>query len=140
MSAGAETPTAAPDIVALRACWHPVAFAAELEDKPIARKLLGEALALYRDSSGTARAVSDLCIHRGTAISLGWVDGDEIVCPYHGWHYGTDGASDWMQQDLQLALTLAVKLDPESEGAQFAAATAALVAARAVPDMLAGVS
>ena len=54
--------------------------------------LLGEPLALYRDSGGTARAVSDLCIHRGTAISLGWIDGDEIVCPYHGWHYGTDGA------------------------------------------------
>ena len=71
-----EAPTAAPDITALRACWHPVAFAAELEDKPIARKLLDEPLALYRDSSGTARAVSDLCIHRGTAISLGWIDGD----------------------------------------------------------------
>ena len=93
-----EAPTAAPNMVALRACWHPVAFAAELEDKPIARKLLDEPLALYRDSAGTARAVSDLCIHRGTAISLGWIDGDEIVCPYHGWHYGADGACTLIPQ------------------------------------------
>ena len=34
----------------------------------------------------------DLCIHRGTALSLGTVEGDEIVCPYHGWRYGSDGA------------------------------------------------
>ena len=93
-----EAPTAAPDITALRACWHPVAFAAELDDKPLGRMLLGEPLALYRDSGGTARTVSDLCIHRGTAISLGWIDGDEIVCPYHGWHYGTDGACTLIPQ------------------------------------------
>ena len=99
-----EAPTAAPDITALRACWHPVAFAAELDDKPLGRMLLGEPLALYRDSGGTARTVSDLCIHRGTAISLGWVDGDEIVCPYHGWHYGTDGACTLIPQ-LNVAIT-----------------------------------
>jgi phenylpropionate dioxygenase-like ring-hydroxylating dioxygenase large terminal subunit len=93
-----EAPTAAPDINALRTCWHPVAFAAALDDKPIASTLLGEPLALYRDSAGTARAVSDLCIHRGTALSLGWIDGDEIVCPYHGWHYATDGACTLIPQ------------------------------------------
>ena len=35
---------------------------------------------------------SDLCIHRGTALSLGTVEGDEIVCPYHGWRYASSGA------------------------------------------------
>src|ERR671937_1423427 len=102
-----EAPTAAPDIQALRACWPPVAFGAELGAEPIGRTLLGEPLALYRDSAGAARAVSDLCIHRGTALSLGWIDGDEIVCPYHGWHYGTDGACTLIPQ---LA-------DPTAEGA-----------------------
>ena len=38
-----------------------------------------------------ARANSDLCVHRGTALSLGWVSGNELVCPYHGWRYRTDG-------------------------------------------------
>jgi len=37
------------------------------------------------------RAMSDLCVHRGTALSLGWVQGDELVCAYHGWRYGADG-------------------------------------------------
>lgn len=35
--------------------------------------------------------MSDVCIHRGTALSLGGVEGDEIVCPYHGWHYDGTG-------------------------------------------------
>jgi len=53
--------------------------------------LLGEPLVIWRDSNGRAHAFSDLCIHRGTALSLGTVQGDEIVCPYHGWRYGLDG-------------------------------------------------
>ncbi len=35
--------------------------------------------------------MSDVCVHRGTALSLGTVSGDQIVCPYHGWRYGADG-------------------------------------------------
>ena len=76
---------------ALRACWHPVAFGRDLDRGPLAARLLDEPLVLWRDSAGTARAFSDLCIHRGTALSLGSVEDDEIVCPYHGWRYGTDG-------------------------------------------------
>ena len=30
-------------------------------------------------------------MHRGTALSLGRVAGDELVCAYHGWRYRADG-------------------------------------------------
>ncbi len=58
---------------------------------PRARDLLGEPLVLWRGRDGTPRAMSDVCIHRGTALSLGKVIGDEIVCPYHAWRYGPSG-------------------------------------------------
>jgi vanillate O-demethylase monooxygenase subunit len=77
---------------ALRACWHPVAYAADIARTPCAAKLLGEPLVLWRDARGTLRAFRDVCVHRGTALSLGCVEGDQIVCPYHGWRYGADGA------------------------------------------------
>ena len=77
---------------ALRGCWHPVGFARDLERGPLATSLLDEPLVLWRDAVGAVRAFSDLCVHRGTALSLGTVEGDEIVCPYHGWRYGADGA------------------------------------------------
>ena len=87
------SPSVAGHAPALRACWHPVAYSGDLASgEPLAVDLLGEALVLWRDSAGTAHAFFDLCIHRGTALSLGTVEGDEIVCPYHGWRYGSDGA------------------------------------------------
>ena len=69
-----------------------MSYAVDVSAAPRAAALLDEPLVLWRDAAGTARAFRDVCIHRGTALSLGHVDGDEIVCPYHGWRYGADGA------------------------------------------------
>jgi vanillate O-demethylase monooxygenase subunit len=75
----------------LRHYWHPVAAAAELTEQPLATRLLGERLVLFRAGARVV-AFDDLCIHRGTALSLGWVDGDRLVCGYHGWEYAPDGS------------------------------------------------
>ena len=74
-------------LAALRACWHPVAYA-DAVTGPHATTLLGEPLVLWRDARGGVHAFRDVCVHRGTALSLGRVDGNEIVCAYHGWRYG----------------------------------------------------
>ena len=79
-------------LAALRACWHPVAYAHEVTRAPRATMLLGEPLVLWRDSRDAVHAFRDVCVHRGTALSLGCVEGDEIVCAYHGWRYRGDGA------------------------------------------------
>ena len=76
----------------LRQCWHPVAYGHEVAGAPQAARLLDEALVLWRSSDGRAHAMRDLCIHRGTALSLGWVADDCIVCPYHAWRYDATGA------------------------------------------------
>jgi phenylpropionate dioxygenase-like ring-hydroxylating dioxygenase large terminal subunit len=79
-------------LAALRACWHPVAYAVDVTAAPRATTLLDEPLALWRDGRGVAHAFRDVCVHRGTALSLGRVEGDELVCAYHGWRYRSDGA------------------------------------------------
>jgi vanillate O-demethylase monooxygenase subunit len=79
-------------LTALRACWHPVAYAADVGAAPRASTLLDEPLVLWRTSDGAVHAFRDVCVHRGTALSLGGVEGDEIVCAYHGWRYRGDGA------------------------------------------------
>jgi vanillate O-demethylase monooxygenase subunit len=75
----------------LRPYWHGVAYSRDVGTAPHCTDLLGERLVIWRDSRGAPHAFRDLCIHRGTALSLGSVAGDEIVCAYHGWRYGADG-------------------------------------------------
>jgi len=69
-----------------------VAYGHDVTGAPHATRLLDEALVLWRSSDGRAHAMRDLCIHRGTALSLGWVADDCIVCPYHAWRYDATGA------------------------------------------------
>jgi phenylpropionate dioxygenase-like ring-hydroxylating dioxygenase large terminal subunit len=72
--------------------WHPVATVKQLEaTNLLAVRLLGEDLVLWQ-VDGQALAWQDLCIHRGTRLSLGQVvEGARLECPYHGWTYGLDG-------------------------------------------------
>jgi len=74
----------------LRQYWHPVIRARDVTDKPVSVRLLGEPLVLWRTPDGVA-VFYDLCIHRGTPLSLGWIEDNEIVCAYHGWRYDKGG-------------------------------------------------
>ncbi len=71
--------------------WHVVARAADVQEgKVSSARLLGEDLVLWR-AGGRVMAWQDLCIHRGTRLSMGWVADCTLVCPYHGWRYDADG-------------------------------------------------
>ena len=76
----------------LRPYWHPVGWASELGDAPQHTVLLDQPLVLWRRADGAPVAMDSVCPHRGTSLALGTVDDDCIVCPYHGWRYGDDGA------------------------------------------------
>jgi len=72
--------------------WHPIASVDQLAGGgPLGARLLGEDIVLWR-SGENHFAWRDLCVHRGTRLSLGRVvKGGALECPYHGWTYGTDG-------------------------------------------------
>ena len=74
--AAMNSPGVFADLAAQRACWHPVAFAGEVADRPVHADLLGEPLVIWRGAGWAPRAMSDLCVHRGTALSLGSVQGE----------------------------------------------------------------
>jgi phenylpropionate dioxygenase-like ring-hydroxylating dioxygenase large terminal subunit len=57
---------------------------------PLGVRLLGEDVVLWRVDDRIL-AWQDLCIHRGTRLSLGKVRGDTLECPYHGWTYNAAG-------------------------------------------------
>ena len=70
--------------------WFPVVLSSAVQSAPVAVKLLDHDIVVWRSADGL-RAFKDLCIHRGTKLSLGWLDKGGLVCPYHGWCYGDDG-------------------------------------------------
>ncbi len=76
---------------ALAPFWYPVASSHEVTDKPLAVTLLDERVVVYRLLDGTLAAARDICYHRGVPLSLGYVEGDEIICRYHGLRYDKDG-------------------------------------------------
>ena len=76
----------------LASFWHPVLFSSEVRDKPVGARLMDVNIVVYRTESGLT-AARDLCIHRGAALSLGWMDEarENVVCPMHGLHYDHQG-------------------------------------------------
>jgi vanillate O-demethylase monooxygenase subunit len=70
--------------------WFPIAVSADLTDAPVQARLLDVDLVLFRSAGGVVVA-RDLCPHRGMLLSRGWVTDGQIVCPYHGLHFGGDG-------------------------------------------------
>lgn len=70
---------------------HPVLDAPALGDAPVAVRVLGDDVVLWRDAAGVPRAAADRCPHRGTRLSLGRVCEGQIECPYHGWRFDGDG-------------------------------------------------
>ena len=71
--------------------WHPIAKSSDVPEGSIhAAKLLGEDLVIWR-LDGEARVWQDLCVHRGTKLSLGHLKGDLLECAYHGWTYNGEG-------------------------------------------------
>lgn len=76
----------------LRLFWQPVM---RLKDLPPGRakplEILGEKFTIYRAEGGTPHLVAYRCPHRGTPLSLGWVEGDALRCRYHGWKFDCTG-------------------------------------------------
>lgn len=75
----------------LRRFWYPIVPSDRLAGTPFAFTLLGINIVLFRDGSGRATALIDRCCHRTARLSQGWLEGGNIVCPYHGWTYAADG-------------------------------------------------
>jgi len=75
----------------LRRYWHPIAVAREVGDLPLAVRVLGEDLVLFRTPAGRFGLVYPRCCHRGTTLLYGKVEAEGIRCCYHGWLFDPEG-------------------------------------------------
>lgn len=71
--------------------WYAVSLSKDLGKKPVSVTLLGTPLSLFRTARGTPGALIDRCPHRNVPLSAGKVEGDHLVCGYHGWAFDVGG-------------------------------------------------
>lgn len=77
----------------LRNCWYAVMWSEALKAGELApRTLLDEPLVFFRDASGQAVAMDDMCPHRLAPLRLGKLLPDgRIQCGYHGLEFDSGG-------------------------------------------------
>ncbi|MEA2772783.1 MAG: hypothetical protein QOD93_5745, partial [Acetobacteraceae bacterium] len=49
----------------IRDAWYVAAWADEIGERPLARRICNEPVVLFRDARGHAAALLDMCCHRG---------------------------------------------------------------------------
>jgi phenylpropionate dioxygenase-like ring-hydroxylating dioxygenase large terminal subunit len=71
--------------------WYVAGFIEDFARTLRKRKILGRNLVLFRTESGIPVALDDRCAHRSFPLSRSTLDGDTIVCGYHGLRYDSQG-------------------------------------------------
>lgn len=68
----------------IRNCWYVAATGAEITRKLFDRRILGHSIVFYRTEDGRPVALDNRCPHRSFPLSQGRLEGDNLVCGYHG--------------------------------------------------------
>ncbi|MEN3980193.1 aromatic ring-hydroxylating dioxygenase subunit alpha [Acinetobacter sp. CWB-B33] len=71
--------------------WYVAAFKDEVGRELLARKILNKRVVMYRTLDGAPIALEDRCAHRSFPLSKSHLDGDNIICGYHGFKYSCTG-------------------------------------------------
>lgn len=85
--------------------WYGILEARRLKRGRLRLRRFAEDLLLYRTADGTPHCVLDRCPHRGARLSQGTLEGDELVCAYHGFRFDAAGGCTRMPcegQDAQI--------------------------------------
>lgn len=76
----------------IKNAWYIAAWANEVHDAPLARRICNEPVVLFRQGQGgKVGAVEDRCCHRGAPLQFGKVVDTGLQCGYHGMVFDADG-------------------------------------------------
>ncbi|MFF4895077.1 Rieske 2Fe-2S domain-containing protein [Streptomyces sp. NPDC001068] len=96
--------------------WYVAAYSHEVGRELLGRTVLGEPLVFYRaEEDGSVVALNDRCVHRRYPLSASGLDGDRIVCGYHGFTYDRTGACVYVPGQKRIPRTARVAAYPVAE-------------------------
>ncbi|GHF25714.1 vanillate monooxygenase [Amycolatopsis deserti] len=99
--------------------WYVAAYGSEVGRELLARTILGEPIVFYRTESGDVVALADRCVHRRYPLSESRLDGDRIVCGYHGFTYEPSGTCVFVPGQARIPRTARVPSYPVVEQDSF---------------------
>ena len=94
LAPGEHSRNGLPAVEALRG-WFQIGWSAEFaSERAVPLRYFGEDLAAFRTAEGELVVFGAFCEHLGAHLGHGGrVDGDCLVCPFHGWKWDSAGAN-----------------------------------------------
>jgi phenylpropionate dioxygenase-like ring-hydroxylating dioxygenase large terminal subunit len=99
--------------------WYAAARDVEVKNALFPRTIAGRKIVLYRKSDGKVAALEDACWHRLLPLSLGRIEGDQVVCGYHGLKFNESGRCTHMPSQDKLSAAARVPAFPVVEKHRF---------------------
>lgn len=99
--------------------WYAAAYDVELKRQLLPRTICNKPVVLYRKENGTPVALADACWHRLVPLSLGRLEGDNVVCGYHGLEFDETGRCVYMPSQDTINPSACVKSYPIAEKHRF---------------------
>jgi len=99
--------------------WYAAAWDSDIKHELFARTICGKKMVFYRKSDGAVVALEDACWHRLLPLSMGRLDGDEVVCGYHGLVFDGSGRCTRMPSQETLNPSACVPVFPVVERHRF---------------------
>jgi vanillate O-demethylase monooxygenase subunit len=101
--------------------WYVAAYGREVGRELFSRTVCGESILFWRTEAGEVTAMSDRCVHRRFPLSQSpsHLDGDTVVCGYHGFTYGPDGGCVAVPGQTRIPRTARLKAYPVVEQDSF---------------------
>ncbi|HET6469784.1 MAG TPA: aromatic ring-hydroxylating dioxygenase subunit alpha [Geminicoccaceae bacterium] len=100
--------------------WYAAAWDVELKRQLLPRTICGKRIVMYRRSDGLVAALEDACWHRLLPLSKGRLEGDEVVCGYHGLVFNPEGRCTFMPSQETINPSAQVRTYPVVERHRFA--------------------
>lgn len=99
--------------------WYAAAWDVEVKRALLPRTICGKPVVMYRKTDGQVAALADACWHRLVPLSRGRLDGDEVVCGYHGLVFNAQGRCTYMPSQETINPSACVKSYPVAEKYRF---------------------
>jgi vanillate O-demethylase monooxygenase subunit len=99
--------------------WYAVAWDVEVKHELLSRTVCKKRMAIYRTRSGKPVILEDACWHRLVPLSKGWLEGDDVVCKYHGLVYNSAGRCTHMPSQETINPSASVRSFPVEEKHRF---------------------